>query len=337
MIKKIVAAFMLAVILTALCSCGEKDADVQQKSIFAMDTVIDIKLYETETTGSLDAESVLDECERIIREAERELSKTLDDSDVARINASEGESVEVGQQTLELIKTAFELTQNTHGAFDITLEPLCELWCVTNEDFVPPSENEISSALEHIGCDKLVTYESCVSKTDACAGIDLGGIGKGYAAQLVLSFLEARGYSALVSFGGNIGVVGEKPDGRAWNIAIRSPFESGETVVALALERGFVAVSGAYERYAEYDGRIYHHIIDPATGRPSESDLASVAIVCENGPIADALSTACFVLGSEKTLELYAEHIYDFEAILIKNDGELLLTDGISDRVKINE
>lgn len=336
MTRKIFATLMLAVLLAALCACGTNGATVREKSIFAMDTVIDVKIYETAATSSFELSAALDECERMIRECERELSKTLDDSDIARINASRGEPVEVSTQTCELIKTAFELTQNTHGAFDITLEPLCELWCVTNEDFVPPSEDEISSALEHIGCDKLAIDENSVSKTDAEAGIDLGGIGKGYAAQLVVSFLEARGYAGLVSFGGNIGVVGEKPDARAWNIAIRSPFESGETVATLALERGFVAVSGAYERYAEYDGRIYHHIIDSATGRPSESDLASAAIVCENGALADALSTACFVLGSERTLELYGEHIYDFEAILIKNDGELLLTEGIADKVKIN-
>ena len=103
------------------------------------------------------------------------------------------------------------------------------------------------------------------------------------------------------------------------------------------LGSGFVSVSGDYERYFEYDEKRYHHIIDPKTGYPAESGLSSVAVVSSNGAAADALSTALFVMGADKALEFYNEGKISFEAVMVKSDGEIVLTPGIAEKFEIKK
>ena len=312
--------------MLALTACSSYDfvdaVTYSSYSIFAMDTVIDIRLND-----EVD-ESIFKECETIVKTVENKLSETVADSEISILNASQGEPVDA-TNSAELIRLAFDVTEKTYGAFDITLEPVCALWDVTDESFDPPNDEALTHALAHVGADKFVLDGNCISKLDGEAGVDLGGIGKGYAAQVLAEHLASLGYTGTVSFGGNIGTVGSKLDGAKWNIAIKSPFDTDAIVGTVKLDKGFIAVSGAYERYKEIDGVIYHHIIDPDTGRPSESDLASAAVICDNGALADALSTALFVLGSEAALGLYNENVYDFEAVLIKNNGDIILTDAL--------
>lgn len=331
--RKIFALILILLLsLSSLVSCGREydfydAAAYSTYSMFAMDTVIDIKLND-----AVD-ESVFKDCESIVHKIENNISRTVAESDIGRLNLSSGERVELTRDTQTLLKLAFDVTEKTDGAFDVTIEPLCSLWNINSagELFVPPSAVEISETLGHVGVDKFDFDGTGISKIDLGAGIDLGGIGKGYAADATVGYLSSLGYTGTVSFGGNIGVVGRKNDGSKWNIAVKSPFDADEIIGTVKIYSGFVAVSGAYERYAEYNGEIYHHIIDPETGRPSESDLASVAVVSNDGALADALSTALFVMGSEAAIEFYNGGAYDFEAILIKNNGEILLTEKLEE------
>ncbi|MBQ4136548.1 MAG: FAD:protein FMN transferase [Clostridia bacterium] len=327
MVLKKVTAIVLSLMTLLLCSCREYDfyskATYSTADIFAMDTIITVRL-----AGEVE-ESVFDECEKIIKDIEALLSKTVAKSEVARLNAAKADEAVSMPASSELIRLALEVSEKTDGAFDITLEPLTRLWDVTEKGFTPPDEESIADALSHIGADKLVFDGDTVKKTDACAGIDLGGIGKGMAAQAVCEHLESLGYIGTVSFGGNIGTVSQKSDGEPFVIAIKSPFDTSKMIGTLKLDRGFVAVSAAYERYAEIDGVKYHHIIDPETGRPSDSDIASAVAISKNGALADALSTALFVMGSERAIELYGQNAFDFEAVIIKNNGEIILTDGL--------
>ena len=317
----------LILVLTLLLVSCVKVSDfvgtmyVANFSVFAMDTFIEIK------TNSIPDKDVFENCETIVRDMEKAISKTIPDSDVYKLNNSGNRRVGINDNALTLMKLGFEVNDKTNGAFDITLEPVINLWNLKSENFVPPQDSEISNALTLVGCDKFSFEDGNVIKNNQNSKVDLGGIGKGLALEKVTHYLNSEGLTGVVSFGGSIGVFGEKENGEKWSIAIKSPFDETGTVGTLKLERGFVSVSGAYERNATYNGVLYHHIIDPYTGYPAVSDIASSVVICDSGALSDALSTALFVMGSERSLDFYKSGEYDFEAIIIKNDGEIILTD----------
>ena len=161
--------------------------------------------------------------------------------------------------------------------------------------------------------------------------MDLGGIAKGYTAQRVLSVLETAGVdSAVISLGGNVGTLGRKPDGSLWTVAVEDPAQSGEYLATLSLDGGYYAItSGAYQRYFEENGVRYHHIIDPKTGAPADTDLQSVTIVSQDGTQADALSTALFVKGFDEAVAFWRAHADAFEMVLV-TDTELYATSGLT-------
>lgn len=137
--------------------------------------------------------------------------------------------------------------------------------------------------------------------------------------------------SALIWLGGNISAIGNKPDGNPWKIAVENPLDTNDYVGLLEVSDCSVITSGGYQRYFDQDGKRYHHIIDPATGYPSDSGLLSVTIISENGTKADALSTALFVMGYERAVELWRQSD-DFEVIFVTEDGKVIATEGIADQ-----
>lgn len=176
-----------------------------------------------------------------------------------------------------------------------------------------------------------VGLEGSTAQLDSGTMLDLGAVGKGYAGDLVAQVLKDNGItSALLDFGGNIQAVGTKPDGSPWQLGLRDPF-SGGTLGVLEISDMAVVTSGNYERYfIGEDGKQYGHIIDPVTGYPAESSLASVTVIAEEGRLCDALSTSLFVMGLDQATEYWRQH-RDFDMILITEDGELYLTEGITD------
>lgn len=319
------------IILTAFCLIAAHltgCARVTELRLFAMDTLLDIRLHGN-TADSLEAE-----CTELVSSLEVKLSATIDTSEVSSFNNSE-RGYTFSDETSSLLSLALRVSDAV-GGFDITVYPLVELWDISHaaDDWTPPDSDEISDALVHVGADKISLQGNYLEKTDPKTKIDLGGIGKGWAVGSLASTLadeypEAWG---TLSFGGNVATVGNKPDGD-YNIALRDP--SGDGLVGeIRIESGIVAVSGGYERYVDYDGRRYHHIIDPATGYPSESDLLSAAVYVsevtpEAGALADALSTALFVLGYERAVRLVDSGALDelcgceVGLVLITSDGSI--------------
>ena len=160
--------------------------------------------------------------------------------------------------------------------------------------------------------------------------IDLGGIAKGYIADELAAFLREQGVtSADLNLGGNVITIGRKPDGTAWRIGVQNPHGSrDESILILNLVDATVVTSGNYERYFELDGVRYHHILDPETGYPVSNGLASVSIITQSSMYADALSTACYVLGLEEGMALI-EELEDVEAIFITEDLEIHYSSGV--------
>ena len=298
-----------------------------------MDTPITVTLYTDKKT----AEAIFAECRTILSELENLWSRTKNDSDIGRFNTSQN-SLELDPRTAALIEKAMNVTQKTSGAFDITVAPLVNLWQTSEERGTPPTEEELQSALALVDTNHLTLTNTTLTKTAKDVQIDLGGIGKGAAISVLISYLEScngvRG--GIVSFGSNVAVFGAKPNGSPYRIALKNPKTESGYAGVLNLKAGqILSVSGNYERYYTVNGEKYHHILNPRTGYPAESGLCSVAVICSDGALADALSTALFVMGEENARAFYESKIYDFEAVFIDQSGNVTTTAGLANIFEI--
>jgi hypothetical protein len=306
----------------------EQRNEASESEIFALDTAITLKVYGSKR------EAVLKKLEDKIKELDELLSTGKETSEVVRLNKA-GKAL-VTETTADLIKRSLAIYQNTDGLFDITIYPLMELWGFPTKDYRVPSDKEIKEKLKNVGSDKIVFDEETreISFKNKGMEIDFGGIGKGYITDELVNILtKEKVESAIINLGGNVFGFQKKPDGSLWNIAIRDPNESDKYMAAIRLEDSAVITSGGYERYFEENGVIYHHILDPRTGKPSESNLKSVSIVSKDGTLADALSTSLFIMGEEGAVEYWKKNGGNFDILLMTKDNRLLVSEGIKDKV----
>ena len=311
------AALCLAVFLSGRALAETKESAVG----FQLDTVITLTAYCEDKAVLEDA---LKECDRY----EQLLSKTIEGSDVWRINHAGGEPVEVDPVTAEVIREALAISSVSEGAFDVTIAPASALWDFKAETPALPDADELAEAASRTDWRK-VQLEGNTVTLPAGMMIDLGGIAKGYIGDAVRVYLENRGItSAILSFGGNIVTIGTKPDGKAWKIGVQDiDRPTGEYMLVVESSGGCAVTSGIYERGFEIDGVRYHHLLEPATGWPVQNTLASVTILTDSSARADGLSTAAFVLGEEKGMALI-EALKDTEAIFIRRDRTILYSSG---------
>lgn len=314
-------ALIFSVLICALSGCS-MSRDYNEQGIY-FDTIITLDIYGTKD------KAVMSDCLILCEEFEKKFSKTVEGSDVWKLNHAEGAWVEVSEETIDILKEAIKYSELTEGAFDISIAPLTELWHVNDNDGILPTEEEIKEAMSHVNYQCIQIDGNKVRLTDEKAQIDLGGIAKGYIADQLEELMKERGVtSAMINLGGNIKVVGSKKDGSSWNIGIQKPFaDRNEVIGSVMIKDKTVVSSGIYERYFEYDGKIYHHIIDKTTGEPSESDLEAVTIIGESSTAADALSTSCLLLGSEEGMKL-VEQTAGVEAVFVTRDGVILESSG---------
>ena len=319
--------------LLSICGCGN---GVRSTTFFLMDTSITVTLYTN--NGTL-AEDIFAECREILVEYDALWSRTKPESDVSKWNSSENGDVTLDARTLSLLQTALAVSEDTDGAFDVTVAPFVELWSTCEADGRLPTDEEMEAALTLTGYEKLTLTDTTLKKPFANMRIDLGGIGKGAAIEALIAYLETSGVDGgLVSFGSNVAVFGAKPDGAAFRVALRDPKDAGGTVGVMTLQTGeILSVSGDYERFVMIDGIKYHHLLDPESGYPAEKGLASVAVIARDGALADALSTALFVMGRDEALAFYESGVYAFEAILIACDGSIDVTKGFFERFGENK
>lgn len=298
------AVFSVIIVLTLICGLAYRNRNTvlkHESSEFLFDTVCSITAYSSAAQDKVAA--AFDETARIHR-----LTDFFDEnSDVSKINrAGAGEEVTVDIHTINIIELAQRIGTDSKGAFDITLAPVSELWDFKTDTPVPPDKASVADALELCGRDVLLTDKVKLTVTKAYdqTRIDLGGIAKGYAADAAAELLEKEGVdSAIIDFGGNIVVVGKNPktsDGK-WRIGLQTPFaQTGEYSKTVEITEGGAVTSGTYQRYFEYDGALYHHIINPETGYPAQQSYNSVTVCAPSAAAADALATAIFVLGEEE-------------------------------------
>ena len=319
------------IFLVPLTACQREER--QEKNFFLMDTPITVTLYTDKKT----AERIFADCREILHELDALWSRTKSDSDIGRFNAAEN-SLELDSRTASLILQAMDITQKTGGAFDITVAPIVNLWQASEEKGTLPTSDEMLSALELVGTQNITLTSNTLTKSKEDVQIDLGGIGKGAAISALISYLEeSDAHGGLVSFGSNVAVFGSKPDQKPFRIALKNPKAEDGYAGVLNLQAGqILSVSGDYERYYTINGEKYHHILNPQTGYPAQSGLCSVAVICSDGALADALSTALFVMGEEKARAFYESKVYDFEAVFIDENGNVITTTGLTNVFEID-
>lgn len=331
----------LAFLCACFTGCGkfpvknqtEKNSDeLYNQGVFAMDTYMSLSAYGSK--GEEAVKSAIEEIERL----DGIWSVGKKDSEVAKINR-DGKG-KISEDTISVVKKALELSESTEHAFSITVYPLMELWGFTSGEYQVPTTKDIHEKLSLVD-DTKVVLEKESGKLTLGSGqqMDLGGIAKGFTSARIIEIWKKMGISSgMVSLGGNVQVLGSKPDGSDWKIGVQKPGDKeGNMLGVLSVKDCAVITSGGYERYFEEAGKTYHHILDTRTGAPSESGLTSVTIVSKDGTLADGLSTSLFVMGREKAIAYWKEHREEFETILVEEDGTIYVTEGLQDSFETEE
>lgn len=324
---------LCAILLVPLAGCAAK-RDSATTNFFAMNTYMMITAYGKEADLAVEAAKTR------VYELENLFSRTIDTSEVSQVNQNAGiMPVRVSADTFAVISLALTESQETDGAFDITIAPVMDLWGFTTENYYVPTLAERQKACSYVDYHNVELDESLqtVFLTEENMEIDLGGIAKGYASDAVLLVLSSYDVdAAMISLGGNVAVFGEKDDNTLWKTGIADPFDLSSCVGILTDTDVSVITSGGYERNFTQDGVTYIHIMNPETGEPADSDLASVSIISDDGGKGDVLSTALFVLGSEEAIQFWRAH-QDFSLVLVTNDGKVLASNDLAGRFVASE
>lgn len=303
--------------LTILCvGCGQKKEEYISRTDYKLNTVVYVAIYDRQKEG------LLDTCMNLCSQYEQIFSRTSPSSELYRLN--ESKDMEVSDELLELIELGIECAEQTDGIFDITIAPLAELWNFSGEDPSVPKQQDIDTALASVDYRCIEVNGNHVTLHNG-ASIDLGALAKGYIADRLKDYLVSEGVrSAIINLGGNTLCIGAKPDGSAFQIGIRKPFgEQNEILETVSCADQSLVTSGIYERGFEEDGVWYHHILDPDTGYPADTDLAGVTIQSGLSVQGDALSTICMSLGSEKAQEFLKKYP-NVKAWLVREDGTVI-------------
>ena len=336
--RAFIIVFVVLMLLSLMTGCISGAGGQYDKDIFALDTVITIKVF-----GDRSAKKAMDRAIDRIKEIEDHMSPTRKGSDVSKVNQAAGvEPVEVHDDTFYVIQKALEYGRLTEGIFDITIRPIVELWGITSDHPKVPTEQEIKEKLSLIDYKKVIIDDEkkTVYLEDKGMGIDLGAIAKGYAADEAARILREAGVKhALLNLGGNIITIGGKPDGSSWRIGLQDPRakETGQDHFAIIeVANTTIVSSGDYERYIveiyEKTGERYHHIFDPRIGSPARSGLMACSIITDSSIDADALSTIVFIMGYEEGFKAVQE-MANVEAIAVTLDKDVYTTEGLEDKI----
>ena len=287
MMKKLICIILICMLLVG-CT-GETKA---QKTVFAMDTVMELSVWGP------DGEKACGELEKLLLDLERTYSAQAMNEAV------------LTQEQMDLTTRAMEFKVRTGGAFDPQMYGVMQAWGFDDGQYRVPADMQLQTAPRLW---------------------DLGAAAKGYAGDRAVELLKGLDVDcAMLNLGGNVQTYGTKADGTPWKVGIRDPEGKTDYVAVVSVEGTMAVVtSGDYQRYFEKDGKRYHHIMDPRTGRPAQTGLRSVTVIAGDGMTADVMSTALFVMGPEKGAEFWRSSS-DFEAVFVLTDGTILATAGVN-------
>lgn len=317
-----------------LGGCSSKNIETTENTEYMLGTICTIKVYD----GNKDV--AITKAFQRIKQVENEMSINKEGTEFDAVANAAGKSfVKVSDDTFKVLKKGLYYSEQSKGAFDITIGPLVKLWGIGTDKARVPSEAEINNAKALVGYKDLVLDENNKSAMLKRAGmvIDAGGIGKGFAADEAAKVLKENGVThGIVNLGGNVLAINDSPEGKPWKIGVQDPFEArGGVVGTLEVTNKTVVTSGIYERYIEQNGKKYHHILNPFTGYPMENSLASVTVVTDVSFDADAMTKYIFYQGIEKGPEYVKKSLPGVEAIFITKNKEVYVTEGLKDSFKL--
>ena len=334
----LLCAVAIGVIVWALTSRKDESSKPYTKEGYAMNTVVTQQIYSP--TDPQQAEELAKDAERLLSSLEEKFSMHHVGTEIDRLNQNAGGSpVELSEDTFSMLRLAKVYGDRTNGLFDVTIGPLTSLWGITSDQPRVPSDAEIAAAKELIEFQNIQLDEKkyTAKLTKAGMKVDLGGIAKGYASDRLMELYREYGaQSVLTSVGGNIIALGKKPDGSDFSIGIRDPQgNANEYVGTLKSPDTILSTTGGYERYFEKDGVRYHHVLDPKTGKPAQSDLLAVTIVSEDGTLTDVFSTYYFMMGKKTVLK----HLNDknYSIIAIDQEKNIYLSDKLKPNFTLNK
>lgn len=334
--KSVVIIIIAAVVAVAIIAASVIDAVYQKRNTpfthtgIAMGSAVSQKIYgENICADVFDAISVLDT---------DKLSITSVNSEISKINENAGESaVEVSDETVNHLKACIELANNTSGAFNPLMGALIDLWDIESENPRIPTVQEIEQALLLCDYTQIQLDGNSVYLPKEGMKLHLGAAGKGIACDTAYNVITGADHvrGAVISVGGSVMTLGKSAEDDGWTIGVRDPKGSIDDMLGVltAFSEKYISTSGSYEKYFEQDGERYHHILDYSTGTPVESELVSVTVVAPSGMLSDALSTACFVLGTENSREILSK--YNSQAIFVFENGDIIITDGLAESFEL--
>jgi thiamine biosynthesis lipoprotein len=330
--RTMIVTLLLVFCTGFLVACLNNKPAEYKKSRALMDSYVSITVVSDSRENS---RSAVEQAFAAIESFGKRINFYSDTSELAMINRSAGAAgTPVSPDTLDIIKKAVFVSEASGGAFDPTVGPVVQLWDF--HETVKPRPDNIKDRLP------LVNYRNIIIEKDKALVmlkkknmlLDLGGIAKGYAADIAVDILKKNGISSgLVAIAGDIRAFGLKPGGKPWNIGIKNPRQkdrSDEIIAKIPLTDKAISTSGDYERFFIVDNKRYHHLLDPKTGFPAYRSR-SVSIIADKGVFADAFSTAVFVLGPDEGMNLVKK--MGLEAVIIDNNGSVHLTEGIKDTI----
>lgn len=330
----LLSTLLLLFCVTFLTGCSTEKAKTTTEPLsrteFLLGTVVTISLYDHQS------EEILDLAMDKLKALEDTLSINKTGTLIDKINEASGVApVVVDENTYKVIEKGLTYSQLTNGAFDITVGPIVKLWNIGFPEARVPSPQEIAQTLPLVDFTKVILdpENTSVYLTEKGMQLDLGGIGKGYAADEVATLLKEEGVNhAIIDLGGNLYTLGDKPGNKLWTIGVQDPFNPrGNIIGRLKTANKSIVTSGIYERFIEDNaGNKYHHILNPKTGYPYENQIAGVTIISDSSTDGDALSTAVFAMGIEEGLA-FVENLDGVDAIFISLDSKVYTTTGIKD------
>ena len=330
--KKILLVFLCLPILLLSIGCAT-DTKPYKETVFALDTVIDLTVIGPDAEKA--AKAAIVEMKRL----ESLLSSYKPDSEISTINRLAGkEPVSISPETEAVLQLSLRYARATGGAFDPTIGPVVELWGIGKKGSFVPDDQTITAALKFVDY-RLLEIDPQQHKARLVKPgmkLDLGGVAKGFIIDRMTDILKKYGIrSALINGGGDVRVIGLKPDGTPWRIGVQSPRKPDALAARIPMTGWqIVETSGDYQRFIEVDGRRYHHIFDPKTGKPS-AGLVSATLVMPEG-IEDLPSNILLIIGPDRSRELLKK-FPGIEAIFIEENGTVSFTPGLNGKIEVEK
>ncbi|MDD3818593.1 MAG: FAD:protein FMN transferase [Actinomycetota bacterium] len=329
--------FVAILIFLSISSCKFRTIDKFEETREMMGTYVTITVYSDEETAANAINAAFEEIEKI-----ENIASIYDEKSEASFLNKNGYIEDPSPEFLELIKISVDYYNITDGCFDITVQPLLDLWSAGLwKESEEVQAQKIKETLELVGSDKIDIKDNRIEFKKEGMAITFGGIAKGYAVDKAVEKIKEYGINCcLVNAGGDLYAMGIKPDGEKWAVELESPDEDTEEsteepgtepVTVFLVSDKAVTTSGGYHRYYDLEKKV-HHINDPRTGYTADK-CKSVTIIADNCTDADVLATSVFVMGPDDGIKL-VESLNNVEAFIIDSGGKIYKSSGISEYIR---